>query len=269
MKLGKISITDLRLILELLPLLAKDEAEVSALIREKPDKIFSPDNVKVYWCQFYEMPFLEHLGRVIGGMGLVDMVTEVSKSPSPIEVLKSSVDEFSQELDTAVSSEEEEAQNRKAAPFILSFAMSAIASLKCLMVYGCYLNDLIARVREHGDEKALFNAVRIDPTVLGCPSVLALLSKAVVLDDKSFFKKLQNALSGRFQKRDQANFKKMRLVLQVLKESGADRLDDDDLHELFVKKLNLYTANISEGGSQKSLRKFVDQYSEKTQPLKK
>lgn len=52
----------------------------------------------------------------------------------------------------------------------------------------------------------------------------------------------------------------MRLIFRILSEAGATRLSNDQLYQLFVEELKLYTANSAGGGVEKSLRKFADTY---------
>lgn len=58
-------------------------------------------------------------------------------------------------------------------PIIIGLAISLHMSLKSLMVYGVYLNDLIAMISSDHQktDSAIFKAVKIDPTVLACKSV--------------------------------------------------------------------------------------------------
>lgn len=140
--------------------------------------------------------------------------------------------------------------------------MSLLNTLRCVLYHGCFLNELIERVRA-GDDKALFDAIRIDSTVISCPSASLRISKAALLQDNRFFAKLKAAINGKLAKREQANFQKMRLVLEVLHEAGATRLSDAQLHELFVEELKLYFGNAKGGGNDKALRKFADTYMRK------
>ena len=57
--------------------------------------------------------------------------------------------------------------------------------------------------------------------------------------------------------RGAANFRMMRLVLDVLVHAGAIQLTDSQLHEVFVETLRLYAPDAS---AKKNLRKFVDGY---------
>ncbi len=132
-------------------------------------------------------------------------------------------------------------------------------SLYCVLYHGCFMNSLIERARS-GDDKALFDAIRIDPTVIGCKSIIGRISKAARLQDTPFFNNLKKAFDGKKAKRQQENFQKMRVIFKVLTDAGALRLTDSQLRELFINELKLYTANSSGGGSEKALRKYADTY---------
>lgn len=257
MNYGKFSADDLRLFLTLLPILEEERGEVMQLVRANPAKYLSGPLSNGYWCGLYEIPILEHLGRFIGAAGLLDEVKKLGETPDQMRTVVAMVNKTDTDLDDLSREESEEVQ--KVLPVAISLVTSIHHSFRCLLVFGCYLNDLIALAR-HGDEKALFNAVRIDPSVVGCPSVVARISRAVLLEDRRFFAKLKAALSGKFQKREQSNFQKIRVILQVLSETGAGRLSDEQLHELFVKQLRLYASDSKRGDVKKNLRKFADQY---------
>ncbi|GAB4119286.1 MAG: hypothetical protein Fur0026_09290 [Sideroxydans sp.] len=81
-----------------------------------------------------------------------------------------------------------------------------------------------------------------------------------MLKDDEFFTDLKNAIGGTFGRREQENFKMMRLVFQVLHEAGATRLTDQQLHQLFVDELNLYDRD----AEPKNLRKHADTYMKKS-----
>ena len=79
------------------------------------------------------------------------------------------------------------------------------------------------------------------------------------MNDEEFFNNLRNALEGKKTKLEQENFQMMRLAIEILHESGAARLNDKQLWQLFVEELDLYSRN----SSPKALRKFVDTYMKK------
>lgn len=262
MDFGKFSGADLRLFLQLIDLFKQEEQGLLDNIRNKPEKVVGPDAISVYWCGFYEKPFIQHVGALIGALGFEEIVKEIFESPKPIEAMS----ELIQEADVGLEEEMSEWNSEhwrimeKALPAFLALLYSISMSLRSLLVYGCYLNDLITRVRVDRDRDALFSAVKIDTTTLGCPSVIAEVGRARLAGDKRFFYKLRNAIDGKLTKREQANFQKMRVIFQVLKETGAQRLTDTQLYELFVNQLGLYASDKVRGDVRKNLRKLASQY---------
>jgi len=262
MQFGKFTGADLRLFLQLVDVFREEEKELLEDVQSKPEKLLGPNALSVYWCGFYEKPFIEHLGAMVGALGFEEVVKEVANSSKPVEAMAAFIDGADAELETAFSglgSDEKNAME-KMLPALLALLYSVCMSLRSLLVYGCYLNDLIARVRVDRDRHALFSAVKIDPTALGCPSVVAEIGRARLSGDKRFFYKLRNSIDGKFTKREQANFQKMRVIFQVLKETGAERLTDAQLYDLFVNQLALYTSDRVRGDVRKNLRKLASQY---------
>jgi hypothetical protein len=155
--------------------------------------------------------------------------------------LPGAVEKAFAEIDAWEPTEEEAAELRNSLQVIFGFAVSVTNSARSLMVFGCYLNDLIAKVREGGDggDKALLSAIKIDPTVLGCASVVTRMSRAVMLDDQQFLAKVRTAMVGKLSMREQKNYQCMRIALQVLHETGAPKLNQEDLYALFVEELKL------------------------------
>lgn len=262
MQFGKFIGADLRLFLQLMDVYHREEKATIKLARARPEKFLAPDALNFSWCALYERPMLEHLAAVISAPGLADITKEISDSPNQVKAIAKLIDRVDRDIDEVLAELDSEQTDafRKGLPVLFGMAYSVSRSLRSLLVYGCYLNDLIARVREHRDRDALFAAVKIDPTTMGCPSVIALISQATLAEDKAFFRKLRNALEGRFTKREQANFQKMRVIFQVLKETGAERLTDAQLYELFVNQLGLYASDKVHGDVRKNLRKLASQY---------
>lgn len=262
MQFGKFTGADLRLFLRLIGIFQSAEGEFLEDVRSKPGEVIGPEAISIYWCNMYEKPFIEHVGGIVSALGFTDVVKEIAQSSQPVKAMAELVDSLDDELELGAKElgEEDVHLLKKGLPALMGLVYSLAMSLKSLLVYGCYLNDLIARVRENRDQGALFSALKIDPTCLGCPSVVAEIGRAKLAGDKKFFKRLKNAIDGKLTKREQANFQKMRVIFQVLKETGAERLTDAQLHELFVNQLGLYTTDKVRGDVRKNLRKLANQY---------
>jgi hypothetical protein len=257
----------IRLFLEFWPKFKDEFIEVLQSLPNNESLLFSKDVVDFNWCHLYELPIKQHIAVPLTGLlqdeKLLRIFQELASSKNQVAFvpeLITQIDSYFDALEPPSETEKKELIPLLAAYFSLS--LSIYHSLRCVLYHGCFLNELIERVRT-GDDKALFDAVRLDPTVIGCKSVLNRISKATLLQDKRFIAKLKAALNGNIAKREQANYQKMRLVLEILYESQATRLDDDQLYQLFVEELKLYSWNERGGGNAKALRKFADTYMKK------
>lgn len=261
---GKTTAEDIRVFLEHWPKAKVEFEETWQSLSEDKDLIFGKNAVGFSWCHFYELPIKQHMVLPLNGflqdekfMSIFQSLVASEDQIAFIPKMFSQVDSYFDSLEPPSKVEAVELM-----PIIAQYfgaSLSVFHSLRCVLYHGCFLNELIERVRA-GDEKALFDAIRLDPTVVGCKSAIELISKEALLQNKRFFAKLKAALNGNLAKREQANYQKMRLVLEILHEVQAARLNDDQLYQLFVKELKLYSWNERGGGNAKALRKFADIY---------
>lgn len=269
-----ITAEDLRLFLALWPKLSA-EAEGAHEMLIEDEHIFLGTEAEFFaWCHLYELPAKQHIALasvgIVEGYGkflsmehLADWYKQLVNTPGQIGALPSIVNQIDNHFDAITPSKTEAAELLPNMAMTFGLGLSMYHALRCVLYHGCFLNELIERIRA-GDDKALFDAIRIDTTAIGCISISNRISKAALLRDNRFFAKLKAAINGKMAKREQANFQKMRLVFEVLHELGATRLTDDQLHDLFVKELKLYSGNTKDGGNAKALRKFADTYMKKS-----
>jgi hypothetical protein len=265
---------DLRLFLALWPNLIAEAKGSREGMNEDKDKLLGKDVTPFAWCHLYELPIREHLNQSLMGIALhfdgmldpkqiVAWLNQLATSPNQVREIPKVLDLVKQHFDEMIEPNKNQAEKmRPMLADVFGKAWSMFNTLRSVLYHGCFLNELIERVRT-GDDKALFDAIRLDPTVISCPSVSQRISKAALLQDNRFFAKLKAAINGKMAKREQANFQKMRLVFEVLHEAGASRLNDSQLQQLFVEELGLYASNAKGGGNAKALRKFADTYMKK------
>lgn len=264
MKLGKFSPTDLAQFIALYPKLLEGEREARDTLKEKSDKILAPDMPGSIWSHFYELPAKDHFVQSMVVFGAHDELKRLAQSPNQIQELVHIAESLDEDEDEWEPTEEEREILRKTLGAVFAMIMSVMNSLRSLMIFGVYLNDLVALVRAGGDkgDQALLRAVKIDPTVLACPSVNARISRALMLDEDGFLAKVRRAMNGKLTKREQRNYQDMRVVLQVLHETGAPKLNQDDLYILFVEELKLIRGerDADEGNVANALRQFAYQF---------
>lgn len=266
----------LRTFLALWPTFSEAADEIHRVLIDDQDKLLGTEAEPFVWCHLYELPIKQHVDAVssmtLQGYSKILKEEDVSSwqrqllnTPGQIAALPSLVSQVHHHFEIQDIGKMDAEEMLPTLAGYISLGLSIYNSLRCVLYHGCFLNELIERVRaDDDDDKALFDAIRVDPTVIGCQSVINRISKAALLREVNFFTKLKAAINGKQVKRDQANFQKMRLVLEILHEAGATRLSDAHLHELFVEELKLYTSNAEGGGSAKALRKFCDTYMKKS-----
>ncbi len=264
MNFGKLSSEDLQLFLDLADEFDKEFAKAQDILIKSRDQFFAADCLKPSWSHLYELPILQHITQGFDKNHGVDLVRQMAKSPNQIQFAKGTLDSIEVELNAWEPSEIEKDEFRKKLAAIFAFSYSLAQTFRSLKVFGLYLNDLLAIVRNGGDraEKALFAAVKIDRTVLASPTINAYVSQRVLLNDHAFLKKLKKAEEGKLTSREQKNYQQVRLVLQTLKEVGAKKLSPADLYQLFVDELNLIVGDRQNdvGNVEENLRQFAYQF---------
>ncbi|OIQ95296.1 hypothetical protein GALL_226690 [mine drainage metagenome] len=261
---GKTTAESLRLFLEFWPDFSDEFVDAWHEISKEKEHIFGENHSNFSWYQFYELPIKEHAALQIEDFSQDEQLSKIFQnlrsSKDQIAAIPATcgqVDSYFEEIEPPTKDEAVALMPLVAVNFGIS--ISKYHAVRCVLYHGCFLNELIDRVRE-GDDKALFDAIRIDPTAVGCKSITLRISKAAFLQDTKFFTKLKASISGKFGRREQDNFQKMRLIFEVLYEVGATRLTDKQLYQLFVEELELYDWNAEDGGKEKALRKFADTY---------
>lgn len=211
------------------------------------------------WFEAYEGPIIDQIALLYRAYGLTPLLEQAAASKNPHGAL----------LELAEKSIPDESINSDAASdaVIKAFGivMGIAKNIDSLRVFGKYINELVAEGKA-GNDKSYFDAIRIDPTVVGCDSFACRLSRAVLEDDNIFLGHLRLALMGKT-KKHQSQLNRVRVAVRFLIDAGADKLPDDQLYDLFVQKLKIYSPG--EDGA-KALRKHISkQRSSTTQKRKK
>ncbi len=265
-----ITAQNLRAFLELWPLIAIGIEDTKKTINDCDDRLFDKDSDEFSWCYLYELPTSDLVVFLFSGLSgfvphdqILSWFKQMADTPGNIGAVPDICSQVDEHFEARPNPTKDDLEVlRPSLPMISAAFIAMQYSLWCVLYHGCFLNELIDRAR-NGDNKALIDAIKIDTSIIGCPTVVGKISKATRLQDVKFFAKLKSAINGKKEKLKQDNFQKMRLVFEVLYEAGALRLTDKQLYQLFVEELKLYTANSKGGGSEKALRKFADTYMKK------
>lgn len=242
---GKLTEDQLRRLIRKLPELRKEERSVQDAMRsaskEKLQEILGDG---IWWAPLYELSFVESMAFALHVFGMADHYVGLAKSADPQEAVLSDLEEF-EDLEWNGGPG---GQFRKADLIALVTVMQR--NILGIMVYKRSIAALVAEARE-GNDGSLFDAIRLDPTVVTCPTAAARMSKAALLGEKRFFLRLRSALKGPSMKHWES-YKDLRYSLAVLRELGFNQLSDAQLEHLLVDVLKVYPRTYS---ARKNLRK--------------
>ena len=188
-----ITAEDLRFFLGLCPKLSAEAGEAHGMFIEEEDAFFGKDAEFVAWFHLYELPIKQHLvlantgivegyGKFLSMEHLTDWYKQLVNTPGQIGALPGIVSQIDNHFDAQKPSKAEAEEMLPAPATTFGLGISMYHTLRCVLYHGCFLNELIERIRTD-DDKALFDAVRIDSTVIGCVSVSNRISKAALLGD--------------------------------------------------------------------------------------
>lgn len=126
------------------------------------------------------------------------------------------------------------------------------------MLYGFYINELLAKASQDSDDDALFNAIRVDPLAITSDTAAHRIARASIQADSLFFSKLQNSLKGKSGK--QARYlKKFKFLMQLLLEQGLLSRPNSELRA-FALELGTYA---EDANAEKNLNELIRKFRKK------
>ena len=228
---GKLTADQFKDFIGKLPELRRQRDEFGDLLAELPKQKFDELMVNGFaWGDIYEYTFSEHIAIAMVAFNRARWLTDLSATNDPQQSL---LDAWPTEIDDDNTHPSFEPQD------LMGLAFSLQRSVLSIMLFQRSISGLVQEVREHDDLDALFNAVRVDRTVMSCSTIADKIARAEMRNDKRFFLRLRNALKGPTQKH-WAAYCDLRYSLVILRELGFDGLSDTQLENLLVHKLRVY-----------------------------
>ncbi|WP_269532836.1 hypothetical protein [Chitinimonas sp. BJYL2] len=233
---GKLSVEQFRAFVKELPEIRSQFAELPRLVhtktKEEVDALLGDNFV---WSAAYEWSFLETLACLLVALGKAADLAKWAESNDPTQAL---IDDM--HLDEP---------SEWSCPFGGIFTKAQVIGLSAilqrniqsLMIHHRSINALVAEVKacDANWQEPFFNAVRIDRSVLTCPTFALRLTRAELEKDRHFFLRLRSAIKGPSQKHWQS-YQDLRFVFVMLREMGFDRLSDKQMERLLIHELQLY-----------------------------
>lgn len=219
---------------------------VSSAPKEKILKLVGND---FCWSEVYELTFLQHLGLILLAMDKLEFMKEVNKTADPTQYFMDNF-EFDEDPDLYAGGHNGLFSKGDFIGLIIALQRSILS----ILIHQKTLQTLVEEVK-NGNDNALFDAVRIDRSIITCPTISKRLALAEFQNEHHFFLRLRSAIKGP-SRRHWEGYRDLRYALFVLRELGFDRLNDTQLEDLLVKQLKVYPDNYN---ARKNLRK---QYNE-------
>ena len=242
---GKLSLDQFKRITKELPEIRNQMQELPDLIRSTPkQKIDELLDKEFYWAEVYELPFHYQIALLFCALGRVQQLKEIANSPDPQQAAIEMMD--SDDVDDWNGGEGGVFEKKHI--IVLTVAMQR--NILCIMLFHRTLDQLVDDVRK-GKDTSLFQAVRVDRSIVACPTFADRIARAELENDKMFFLHLRSSLKGPSKKMWEA-YKDLRYALYMLRELGFDKMSDVQLEDLLVHKLKLYPPIFS---ARKNLRK--------------
>ena len=232
-----------------LPEVRRQMHELPSLLKSKKERlneIFSTGEVS--WGSIYEFSFLEQMSLLFVLIGLQEPLAALANSDDPQEAALSWTNDNGP-LDQWYDAHEGEIEKK----YLIWLVIVLQRNILAIMLHHKSMGALVDLVRR-GDDQALFDAVRIDRSVILAAPCADRLSRAEMLNDKDFLRHLRSAFKGP-SKKHMVAIQDLRYSIVALRECGFDRFSDADLERLFINT-RLYP---NHAGALKNLRKHIQQ----------
>lgn len=207
-----------------------------------------------HWNYLYELSQKELSILLLAAVGLLDPLLKLHGAGGDINSALLNID-----IEAIVDSWDGGHHQMFLPAHVIAISIANGYSIQALEFYGCYMSELLVKTNGGCDE-SLFNALRVDPSIISLSSFSGRLARATLSSQEDFFKELSNALLGGPHKALEDN-KEMRVILQLLNEINAlASMSMTDLDRLFIRELKLY----SQWGDDppRSLMRFVQRWKE-------
>lgn len=242
---GKLSLAQFQRLVGKLPEIRGQMDELPVLMRNAcKERIAEILGKNFHWAVVYELPFISMIALVFMALGRLAKVEEIANAADPqeaaLEWMEDEGDDNWSGGDGGLFKEQD----------VVGLVVAMQRNILSIMLYHRTLCALVQEVRDGADE-SLFLAVRVDRSIVACPTFADRIARAELEDDRLFFQHLRSALKGPSKKHWEA-YRDLRYALHMLRELGFDKMSDAQLEELLVHKLKVYP-NVP--SARKNLRK--------------
>ena len=242
---GKLTEDQFKRLVRKLPELRKQGGELQQAFRSaSKEKLHEILGDGVWWAPLYELSLVQVLALLFHVLDQAEWLKRIAQSPDPQEEALKWI-----EID-----EDLEWNGGPGGVYSKGDVVALLTALQrnilSIMVYKRSLCSLIEEAGA-GNDDCLFDAIRLDRTIVTGLTAAARISKAELLGEKLFFIRLRSALKGPSRKHWEG-YQDLRYSLALLRELGFDQMSDAQLEHLLVDVLKVYPKSYS---ARKNLRK--------------
>lgn len=230
---GNLSLDQFKRIVKELPEIRSQMQELPELIRTTPkERISEILDKEFFWAAVYELPFHHQIALLFCALGRAQKLIDISKQPDPNQAA----------LDWSENDDIDDWNGGEGGIFqkkhIIGLTLALQRNILSIMLFHRTLDKMVEDVRS-GKVESLFQAVRLDRSIVACPTFADRIARAELENDKMFFRHLRSSLKGPSKKHWEA-YKDLRYALCMLRELGFNQMSDAQLEDLLVHKLKLY-----------------------------
>jgi len=225
--LGKLTPSQFSRFARALPEIRSQMKEFQEAAKTNADKVKEILGEGCAWAYVYELGFIEQLAYLCVLLGMHNQLIEASQDDDPQQaVLDWMID--GSKLDRWYETNLDKVNKQHLIWLVVTLQRNILS----IMLYHQSMGALVAEVRQ-GNDEAFFKAVRVDRSVLACPTFADRLAKAELINDKQFYIHLRSALKGPSKKHQEALYD-LRYAIVLLRDMGFDKYTDAQIEALFV-----------------------------------
>ncbi len=221
--------SELRLVLSLWPLLVE---RIDGLRLGRGGHAIAPIPDQLRWAGLYELPFPRHLAAAAVAFDMDRELIGAARQAIPVASLARLTSVYVKH-DARGSGAGLEGQIAAETWTKASYLRSMRESLRALLVFGLSLNELVGRARDVGDDRALLDAIRIDPGVILGTTGATRLARALLEHDGRCVRAVNIALSEGLAPRQRARERTGVAAVEALAGTAWEELGDRRLLALF------------------------------------
>ncbi|MDP2961337.1 MAG: hypothetical protein Q8N54_01175 [Sulfurimicrobium sp.] len=273
---GTLKPEHLHFLRDAIPCLEVGERDMSDLAASIPHEVYDmllPEDFS--WAECYELTAKQNVILLFWSLGLSEHFGDsIKKTGNANQAVIELVSRFLQDgellngwLDGELPATLEEFKNLRGGPGgvvtvqeVAGLIYAVLAQVYALRKHGRFMSELVADVA-HGKEESFWHAVKIDPTVLACPTFARRMSIAHMRNEEEFFSSLANTLKAKGGQVEQS-LDPLRVILHACSEGGwLDLMTMDETDQLFIQELNVYSNEGKDpvGG----LQRFINRWKNK------